>query len=409
MSMRLILVGLVCLPGMLSCKAAGAMAGDATGQGKAEGSGGAEMSAQCKGDFGVSASARKLEAFLSASSDFMLTAGELEGSLLAACKDIGQKLEVPEAEMQASGDTPAVKAACGAASAKLKAELGELRASAKLDIDIVAEPPRCEVSMDAMAQCAAECDATVEPGSIDVKCEGGEIVGKCGGSCKGSCSVEAEGTCGGSCEGTCEGGCGGTCEGACEGKCSAKNAQGECAGKCDGTCHGTCSAKCKGECKGECWVKAEAECKGECKGECSVAFEAPRCTGDVTPPKVEADCQASCDAKLDAKAECKPGRASVVIKGKATADAEARLAKVRAAIEGSWGAVMAARAKLEKLGASGQAMVETGAKIPGAIGELGLSAAGCATQAAAGIVKASASVSVSVEASASVSGAATSG
>ena len=409
MSMRFILVGVLCLPGLLSCKAAGAMAGDATGQGAAEGSGGSEMSAKCGGDFGVSASARKLEAFLSASADFMGEAGELEGSLLAACKDIGQKLDVPEAEMQASGGTPAVKAACGAASAKLKAELADLRASAKLSIDIVAEPPKCEVSMDAYANCAAECDASVEPGKLDLKCEGGEISGKCSGSCSGECSVEAEGTCGGSCEGSCEGGCGGTCEGSCDGKCSAKNAQGECNGHCDGTCHGTCSAKCKGECKGECWVKAEAECKGECKGGCSVAFEEPRCSGEVTPPKVEADCKASCDAKLSAKAKCKPGHASVVIKGKAAANLEERIAKVRAAIEGSWGAVLVAKAKLEKLGASGQAMVKTGAKIPGAVVDLGLSAASCATQAASGIVKASASVSVSVEASASVSGAATSG
>jgi hypothetical protein len=82
---------------------------------------------------------------------------------------------------------------------------------------------------------------------------------------------------------------------------------------------------------------------------------------------------------------------------------------VRAAIEGSWGAIMVARAKLDRLGASGQAMVQTGGKIPGAIGDLGFSAAACATQAAAGIVRATASVSVSVEASASISGAATSG
>lgn len=409
MALRSIVLAVTCLLSLLSCKTAGGLAGNASGGGQAEGSGGAEMSAQCSGDFGVTASARKLEAFLSASADFMATAGELEGSLLAACKDIGQKLDVPAAEMEASAGTPPVKAACGAASAKLRAELGELRAQAKLQIEIVAEPPRCEVSMDAYASCAAECDASVQPGQLDLKCEGGEIVGTCKGSCQGQCSVEAEGKCGGSCEGTCEGGCDGTCEGTCEGKCSAKNAQGECAGRCDGTCHGSCSARCKGECKGECWVKAEAECSGECRGGCSVAYEAPRCTGKVTPPKVEADCQASCDAKLDAKAECKPGRVSVAVKGKAATNVDERLAKLRAAIEGSWGAVMVARVKLERLGASGQAMVQTGGKIPGAIGDLGLSAAACATQAAAGIVRASASVSVSVEASASISGAATSG
>lgn len=395
----------VCAVGLLSCQGMAGVGGNAQGAA----SGGGEMSAQCSGDFGVSASARKLEAFLSASADFVGTAAELEGSLLAACKDVGHKLEVSDAEMAPSKDAPAVKAACGAAAAKLKAEIGELRAQAKLKVDVVAEPPRCEVSMDAYAKCAGECDASVEPGKLDLKCEGGQIVGTCKGSCQGECSVQAEGKCGGTCEGTCQGTCEGTCQGTCDGKCSAKNAHGECEGRCKGTCQGACSAKCEGSCSGECWVKASAECKGECRGGCSVVYEAPRCTGEVMPPKVEAECQASCDAKLNAHAECKPGRVRVAVSGKAATNVDERLAKVRAAIEGSWGAVVVARAKLEKLAASGQAMVQTGGKIPGAIGDLGLSAAACATQAASGVLRASASVSVSVEASASISGAASSG
>jgi hypothetical protein len=174
MTMHRIGFGMLCVLsalGLLSCKGAGGLAGNAAGAGQA--SGGGELSGQCSADFGVSASARKLEAFLTASADFMGQAGELEGSLLAACKDIGAKLDVPEAEMQASGDTPAVKAACGAAAAKLKAELTDLKASAKLEVSIVAEPPKCEVAMDAYANCAAECDVNVKPGEVDLKCEGG--------------------------------------------------------------------------------------------------------------------------------------------------------------------------------------------------------------------------------------------
>jgi len=400
-------LGVACLAGLLSCKAGAGLAGAAQGEGT--GSGGGELSARCSGDFGLSASARKLEAFLSASADFVGTAGELEGTLLAACTDVGAKLDVPAAEMQPKAGEPAVKAACAAASAKLKAELTDLRAQAKLTIEVQAEPPHCEVSMDAYASCAGECDASVQPGQLDMKCEGGELVGTCKGTCQGQCSAHAEGKCGGECEGTCEGGCGGTCQGTCEGNCSSKDASGQCNGKCDGTCHGTCSAKCKGQCSGECWMNASAECTGECRGGCSVAFEAPRCTGTVTPPKVQADCQASCNAKVNAKAECKPGHVGVAIKGKVASNLEERIAKVRAAVEGSWGAVLVARAKLDRLGASGQALIQTGQQLPAAVGELGLSAAACATQAAAGLVKASASVSVSFEASASISGAATSG
>lgn len=398
-------VALVCLFGLLSCKAGMAGQGSATGQA----SGGGDFAAQCGGDFGASAAAQKLEAFLSASADFTASAGELEGSLLAACTDIAQKLEVPAAELQPPPNEPAVKVVCGAASAHLKAELTDLRAQAKLKVAVEAEPPRCEVSMDAYAACAAECDVNVQPGQVDLQCEGGEIVGTCKGECTGSCSAEVAGKCGGECEGTCEGGCGGTCHGACDGTCSATNAAGECEGKCSGTCHGTCSAKCKGTCSGECWVKGNAQCSGECKGGCSVAYEAPRCTGNVTPPQMDADCKASCDAKLQAKAECKPGHVSVSVKGKVKTDVEARLAKVRAALESSWGAVVLARARLERVGASAQAMVKTAESVPGAIGELGIGAAGCATQAAGGILRASASISVSVQASASISGAASAG
>ena len=402
-----VVVGLACALALLSCK--GGMAGQGDAVGQAQASGGGEMSAQCSGDFGASASAQKLEAFLSASGDFIASAGELEGSLLAACQDMGKELQVSEADIQAQGNVPPVKATCAAVAAKLKAELTDLRAQAKLEVAISAQPPRCEVAMDAYASCAAECDANVQPGQLDVKCEGGEVVGSCKGECKGQCSAEVQGQCKGSCEGTCEGGCKGECHGSCEGKCSAKNAQGECEGKCDGTCHGTCSAKCKGSCEGECWAEAKGECTGSCKGECSVAFEAPRCTGNVKPPSIDAQCEASCDAKLQAKAQCEPGHVQVDVKGKASADIEPRLARVRAAIEGGWGAVMLARAKLERVGASAQGMVKLGAEVPKAVGNLGISAAGCAAQAAGGILKASASVSVSVEASASIGGAASAG
>jgi hypothetical protein len=152
-------------------------------------------------------------------------------------------------------------------------------------------------------------------------------------------------------------------------------------------------------------VKGEAECEGECRGGCSVAYEEPRCTGEVKPPKVEAECEASCDAKLNAKADCKPGKVKVAVEGKADSNVDERLGRVRAAVEGSWAAIATAHAKLQRLRASGEAMVRTGAEIPNAVGDLGLSAGACALQAASGIVKASASVSVSFEASASVSGA----
>lgn len=375
----------------------------------AESSAGGELSGQCGGDFGASAAAQKLEVFLSATADFTGAAAELEGSLIAACEDMAKELEIPDSELQGTPGEPKVKAVCAPVSAKIEAELKDLRASAKLQMKVEATPPQCEAKVDAYADCVGQCEVDVDPGKLELQCEGGELRGQCDAECHGSCAAEVEGKCEGACEGTCEGGCSGTCEGACDGKCTVKNADGSCAGKCDGTCKGECSAGCKGSCDGSCVVKANAECKGECRGDCSVQMKAPKCTGEVRAPQASADCQASCDAKITAKAECKPGSIHVDVKGAAASNIPERAARIRAAIESGFGAVVTARAKLEKLGASGQAIVKTAGSLPNAIGELGLNAASCATLAAAALPRATASVSVSIEVSASLSASAGAG
>jgi len=373
------------------------------------GTSGGELSGSCGGDFGASVAAQKLEVFLGATADFTGAAAELEGSLISACEDMAEELEIPKSELQGSPGQPKLKAVCSPVSAKLEAELKDLRASAKLDINVAATPPRCEAKVDAYAECVGECEVDVDPGKLELKCEGGELRGQCDAECRGTCAAEVEGKCEGTCEGTCKGGCEGKCEGACDGKCAATGADGSCAGKCDGTCKGECSAGCSGGCDGECVVKAKAECKGECRGDCSVKMKEPTCTGEVRAPQASADCQASCDARISAKAECKPGSLNVDIKGAADSNIPERAARIRAAIESGFGAVLAARAKLERLGASGNAIVKTAGSLPGALGELGLSAASCATQAAAILPRATASVSVSIEVSASLSASAGAG
>ena len=366
-------------------------------------SAGGELGAQCKGDFGVSAAAGKLEAFLSATADFTGAAAGLESSLIAACTDMGRELGVSEAEMQGQPGQPQVKAKCDPVALKLQAELNDLRASAKLKVAVVAQPPQCKAHVDAYASCVGQCDAQVDPGKLDVQCEGAELRGKCSAECSGTCAVEVKGECKGSCEGSCSGGCSGKCEGQCDGKCSATNADGSCSGSCKGDCKGSCSAGCKGECEGKCVAKAKAQCEGECRGGCSVKFEEPYCTGEVRAPSANVDCQASCDAKLDAQVKCEPGKVHVAVDGAVESNIEERLARVRAAIEGGLGAVLAARAQLDRLSASGQAIVRTAGTIPNAVGELGLQAAACATQAAAILPRAVGSVSASVEVSVSVS------
>lgn len=372
-------------------------------------SSGGELSSSCGGDFGASVAAQKLEVFLAATADFTSAAAELEGSLISACEDMAKELEIPESELQGKAGEPKVKAVCSPVSAKLEAEIKDLRATAKLNVNVAATPPRCEANVDAYASCVGECEVDVDPGKLELQCEGGELRGQCDAECHGTCAAEVDGKCEGACEGTCKGGCSGTCNGTCDAKCSATAADGSCAGKCDGTCKGECSAGCSGGCDGSCVVKAKAECKGECRGDCSVKMKAPTCTGEVRAPQASADCNASCDARVSAKVECKPGKLHVDLAGVAESNIPERAARVRAAIESGFGAVLAARAKLKRLGGSGNAILKTAGSLPGAVGELGLNAASCATQAAAILPRATASVSVSVEVSASLSGSAGAG
>lgn len=367
-------------------------------------SGGGEASGQCGGDFGAGNEAQKLEAFLLATAAFTGNAADLQTSLWDTCKRMGVELGIPEGDLQ--GD---MRAACDLVSAKIRSEMTDLRAQARLTLSIAATPPRCEVRMDAYAQCAAECQANVDPGQVQVECEGGEIVGTCSAECTGRCAVDVQGECSGKCEGTCEGGCTGQCNGTCEGRCRSQGPDGQCQGRCDGTCHGSCSAGCRGSCSGKCEISGQASCSGECRGGCSVAYQEPRCTGTVRPPSVEAECKASCDARLNAEAHCEPGGVTVVIKGSIDSNIEDRVNRLRRTLEQSWGSLLAIREKLQRLSASGQELARTAGDIPGAVGSLGLRAVSCATEAAAALPRAVGSVGVSVEVSVSVSASASAG
>ncbi len=175
------------------------------------------------------------------------------------------------------------------------------------------EPAECRADVDVAAQAAAECDVTVDPGEVDIRCEG-RCEGTCQGGCTGECrlpSVEAycEGTCHGSCsiESTTE--CYGTCYGACSGTCSYE-VGGECQGSCSGTCTGRCETRiegsCTGECHGECGVIVDSgECNAQCEATCEGHCEGS-CEGTVRPPSMDADCEAQFEARVEASVECDP-------------------------------------------------------------------------------------------------------
>jgi hypothetical protein len=361
----------------------------------------ATLPSQCTGGWGDGGAAARVQGFFGATSALLHAAADVPDELFNLCRRMGTELGMPAAQL--NGD---MRTVCDAVSSTLRSELNDLRAEANLRIDVVSTPPRCEVSMDAYAQCAAECDATLEPGKVDLQCEGGHIAGQCDARCQGECNVDVQGKCGGACEGSCGGSCQGTCNGTCDGQCTMRNADGTCAGRCQGTCHGSCDAGCQGECKGECWVKGQASCKGTCRGGCSVEYKAPYCTGEVKPPRMEASCEASCDAQFSAKAECKPGHTEVTITGDVSSNLEQRVARVRNALRAGHGGILAVQAKLQRLRGAATNMRSATANLRGVGSSLGAGAVrfgACLSDAGAALAQATGNLSVSMEVSVSVS------
>lgn len=371
-------------------------------------------------NFGLEAGLEgKVKAALAAGANLQALAGEVEADVSTACGNLAKDLGATDIEPKEQGPGKKAEAACNAAVAALTS----IKAKAKGSLKVEVVPPKCSASMDAMAQCAGSCDASVQGGKAEVKCSGGDLSGKCDAKCEGSCTVEAgaqcEGTCGGSCKGTCEGTISGKCEGKCDGNCNGKATTGKAAAKCEGKCEGkcdgpaaeaSCNGTCKGSCSASCEMKGKADCKGTCSGKCSVEFKEPKCSGTVEPPKVSAECKANCDAKLSAKVECTPARVMVKLEG--AADAEAAT-KLKAAIEKNLPAILKVtlgmKGRLEGAVASVKTSIEgVQAAVQGG-GAAALKVAGCFAASLKAQADASVSINVSVKASASASGSAGAG
>ncbi len=358
----------------------------------------------CSGDWGATAEARKLSAFFAAAGDFSTQATRLDGALLNACTRIATDLAIPSSELVPAAGQSATQAACTRVAQQIRTELTAIRAGVGAQLDIGIVLPSCTVAVDVYADCVGRCDLTVRPGVADIRCEGGELRGGCSGTCSGSCSAMVSGMCSGSCEGTCSASCTGTCSGRCMGTCTTRAADGSCNGACMGTCDGRCSAGCTGSCMGSCSVMASAQCMGECRGMCSVAFTAPVCTGRVVPPTVDADCRASCEARVNASATCSPARVTYAITGLTPPDLQARATRLSMALTTSYGVFLTTLEQLRRLILSADAMIQSAASVPNAIGTLGAGAILCAAQAAADTTAAVSKIRVSVDVSVMVSG-----
>jgi hypothetical protein len=339
-------------------------------------------------------------------------ADSVEADLKGACTGLAS-------DLGKSGDYPNAEAACKAAISAMGEVKAKMGANAKLALTV--KPPQCGASMDAMAKCAGDCDATVTGPKAKVECEPGKLQGECSGKCEGSCDMSASASCDGTCSGSCDATFSGSCGGNCNGKCDGKNATGSCTGKCEGKCDAHAEGSCGGKCSGSCKMKAKASCQGTCSGSCDVEMKAPKCTGKVTPPKMSAECDARCNAQVQAKVECTPAAVGLVIEGAADAKAAATY---KAAIEKDLPAVLKvaigmgehavhAAGEIKDVIGSVQSSVEASVKAGGASGALiagkitacfGEKFKGALDGAAS--LKANVDVSVNVKASASASGSA---
>ncbi|MFO7564718.1 MAG: hypothetical protein R6X02_18890 [Enhygromyxa sp.] len=279
----------------------------------------------------------------------------------------------------------------GASGADIRAAI-EAKLGEALDpggLSITHKPPRCAASASVAVAAAAECDASIEPGSASVKCLGacqvnGGVTASCPADAVLTCTGRApELTCTGTCTGTCElelaAPCEGTCRGVCTGACSVRDAQDNCAGACEGDCQGSCElaagGSCSGSCTGTCtYQPGEAGCQADASARCEAAADASvqcagRCEGELEPPTVKPECEASVEAKANASLECAPPALELTWQWSDQAQVQTEIqVEFKAwvqALRGHLAVMLAARAKaeillasLEKLGTAGREALE---------------------------------------------------
>ncbi len=263
----------------------------------------------------------KLSGGVAAAVELQQIGAQIDADLVSGCGGLAH-------DLGAAGDFKNGEDACKAAAAAVGDVKAKLGAKLKLELDVAA--PKCAADLEVVTDCAAKCDATVQPGSVKAECEPGKLQGECSAQCEGSCDVQAGARCSGECSGKCDAQVSGRCGGTCDGKCDGKAGKTSCAGKCEGKCDGEISGSCSGQCSGSCKLKAKASCSGTCTGGCSVEMKAPRCAGTITPPKMTAECSAHCTAKAETKVQCTPGHVVVRLDGGVDA---ALQTKLRAALE----------------------------------------------------------------------------
>ncbi len=250
-----------------------------------------------------------VKVFMQASADLRFIGQSLRGPVKDACANIAHDLGA-EDTWSAFGDSDDAihndegTGACDVAVSKVSAIM---TAHADANFALCVSRGACRPDFAAQAECDAGCtiDTTCDSGSVETRCEPGELAVQCSGSCEASATCEGRPELPANCMGVCES----TCQGECKGTCIAA----------DGTrtdndpnCMGKCSSRCNGTCRGYCKIEEPAgvNCgvSVACLGGCTGTASAPVCETLFTPPacSFDAECYASCSASVASHAICDP-------------------------------------------------------------------------------------------------------
>jgi len=350
----------------------------------------------------------KVKVFMQAAAEFRGVATDTRAAVKEACVGIATDLGADDTWSSMGDSDDAISnaqgtGACDAASTRVTAIM---EAHAEANFALTVTRGACHLDFDMQTQCEARCDAekVCDAGSVEERCEPGELSVVCQGSCTAGATcegtMEVAANCMGQCESTCTGECKGTCTGP-DGK-RTEN---------DPNCHGKCSSSCNGTCRGLCKVEAEQglSCGASvsCKGGCEGSFTDPKCETIFTPPKCTIDqkCLDACSAMVAAHPICDPPHVELLADITVSADVavlqttiDAHLPKLLAIAEVQGNLVVEAG---ERLVASGEAVLE-------ASGTLSGKSVSCAAVAAKASAEAALHLRVSVQGSAGVTDSCTS-
>ncbi len=136
------------------------------------GGGQVASSARCQGDFGASAAANQFESFMQATYELNRAAESAQNTMLDACRRMGSDMGIPAPQL--TGDGPeGTRAVCTVVAQRVRDEMQAVRAASATTVELRTQPARCEAHFDAYAECAARCDVNVQPGQLELRCEGG--------------------------------------------------------------------------------------------------------------------------------------------------------------------------------------------------------------------------------------------